>query len=87
MLYKRNEFRTSWIKEVDATLQVRHKCKRIVRNVMAGYIVLLPGETNRSKWFMARVKSIQKDSYGFVLRVDIIVGGNASKAFGAQIFK
>ena len=54
---------------------------------MAGYIVLLPGESNRSKWLMARVTSIQKDSYGFVLCVDIIVGGNASKACGAQIFK
>ena len=51
---------------------------------MAGDIVLLREETSRKKWPMCRVTLIQKDNDGFIQIVNIVVGTNASKAFGTQ---
>ena len=83
-----NEFWSRWKKEVYATLQVRHKWNKIVRNFMVGDIVLLREKTaSRNKWPVGRVIAIKEGNDGFVQSVNIVVGKNASKTFGGQILE
>ena len=82
-----NEFWSRWKKEVYATLQVCHKWNKIVRNFKVGDIVLLREETSRNKWPMGRVIAIQEGNDGFVRRVNMVVGTNASKTFGTGILE
>ena len=82
-----NEFWSRWEKEVYATLQVRHKWNKFVRNSKTGHIVLLREERNRSKWPMGRVIAIQEGKDGFARSVNIVVGISASKTFGTRILE
>ena len=82
-----NEFWSRWKKEVYATLQVRHKWNKIVKNFKVRDIVLLGEETSRNKWLMGRVIAIQDGDDGFVRNVNVVVGTNASKTFGARILE
>ena len=82
-----NEFWSRWKKEVYATLQVRHKWNKIVRNFKVGDIVLLREETSRNKWLVGRVIAIQDGNDGFIRNVNVVVGTNASKTFGARILE
>ena len=87
MQHLANEFWSRWKKEVYATLQVRHKWNKIVRNFKVGDIVLLREETSRNKWPMGRVIAIQEGNYGIVWSINIVVGTNASKTFGTRILE
>ena len=82
-----NEFWSRWEKEVYATLQVRHKWNKFVRNSKAGHIVLLREERNRNKWPMGRVIAIQESKDGFARSVNIVVRISASKTFGTRILE
>ena len=82
-----NKFWSRSKKEVYATLQVCHKWNKIVRNFKVGDIVLLREETSRNKWPMGRVIAIQEGNDGFVRRVNMVVGTNASKTFGTGILE
>ena len=72
-----NKFWSRWKKEVYATLQVRHKWNKIVRNFKIGDIVLLREETSRNKRLMGRVTAIQEGNDGFIRNVNVVVGKNA----------
>ena len=87
MQHLANEFWSRWKKEVYATLQVRDKWNKIVRNFKVQDFVLLRDETSRNKWPMGRVIAIQKGNDGFVRSVNIVVGTNAWKTFGIQMLK
>ena len=87
MQHLANEFWSRWKKEVYATLQVRHKWKKIVKNFKVRDIVLLGEETSRNKWLVGRVIAIEDGNDGFVRNVNVVVGTNASKKFGARILE
>ena len=82
-----NEFWSRWKKEVYATLQVRHKLNKILRNFLVGDIILLREETSKNKWPMGRVIDIEEGNDGFVQIINIVVGTNASKTFGMRILE
>ena len=56
-------------------------------NFKVGDIVLLREETSRNQWPMGRVIVIQEGNDGFIQNVNIVVGTNALKTFGAQILE
>ena len=87
MQHLANEFWSRWKKEVYATLQVRHKWNKTVRKFKVGDIALLREETSRNKWLVGRVIAIQDGNDGFVRNVNVVVGANASKTFGARILE
>ena len=74
-------------RKVYATVEVRHKWNKVVRDIKVGDIVLLRKETIRNKWPIGRVITIQKKNDGLVRSVNIVVVINASKGFGTRILE
>ena len=58
-----------------------------MKNFKVRDIALLGEETSRNKWLVGRVIAIQDGNDGFVRNVNVVVGTNASKTFGARILE
>ena len=69
-----DEFWNRWRKEVLLSLQTRTKWHKQQRNCTIGDVVLLKEDSERNRWPMAKIVSVNSDVKGDVRSVRLLVG-------------
>ena len=69
-----NQFLNRWRKEVLLSLQTRTKWHKQQRNCKVGDVALLKEDSQRNRWAMAKIVSVNSDVTGHVRSVRLLVG-------------